>query len=50
MSIGRVSLGGREILSDVHLEIDESEIYGLLGLNGAGKSTTIAARDVSADP
>lgn len=39
----RLSLGGREILSDVHLEIREGEIYGLLGPNGAGKSTTIAA-------
>jgi ABC-2 type transport system ATP-binding protein len=38
-----LSLGGREILSDVHLEIGEGEIYGLLGPNGAGKSTTIAA-------
>ena len=30
-----------EALKNLSMEIDEGEIYGLLGSNGAGKSTTI---------
>ena len=32
-------LGGRKILHDVDLELGESEIHGILGMNGTGKST-----------
>jgi ABC-2 type transport system ATP-binding protein len=39
----RLSLGGVAILHDVRLSLDQGEIYGLLGPNRAGKSTTIAA-------
>ena len=33
--------GGFEAVKDLSIEINEGEIYGLLGSNGAGKSTTI---------
>src|SRR2546430_13426340 len=34
------SFGGRPALDDLTLEIPRGEIFGLLGHNGAGKSTT----------
>ena len=34
------SLGGRRIIEDVTLEVARGEIVGLLGRNGAGKSTS----------
>lgn len=37
----RKSFGGKPALDDVSFEVDEGEIYGLLGHNGAGKSTTL---------
>jgi len=33
--------GGKPALADVSFRVDEGEIYGLLGHNGAGKSTTL---------
>lgn len=33
--------GRREVLHDLSLQVEEGQIYGFLGLNGAGKSTTI---------
>lgn len=33
--------GSREILHGVSLELEEGEIFGLIGLNGAGKTTII---------
>jgi ABC-2 type transport system ATP-binding protein len=35
------SFGGRPALSDVSFKVARGEIYGLLGHNGAGKSTTL---------
>ena len=35
------SFGDFEAVKDLSVEITEGEIYGLLGSNGAGKSTTI---------
>ena len=35
------SFGGFEAVKNLSIEIKEGEIYGLLGSNGAGKSTTI---------
>ncbi|MHA2890664.1 ATP-binding cassette domain-containing protein [Bacillus cereus] len=35
------SLGERKILKKVSLEINEGEIYGILGPNGGGKSTLL---------
>lgn len=43
LSIKQVSkhLGRRKILSDITLEVKEGEIFGFLGPNGSGKTTTI---------
>ena len=38
----RVLRGGREVLSSVSFEVAGGEVYGLLGGNGAGKSTTLS--------
>ena len=38
-----LSIRGVAILHDVRLSLGEGEIYGLIGPNGTGKSTTIAA-------
>ncbi|MEJ1958120.1 MAG: ABC transporter ATP-binding protein [Nitrosomonadales bacterium] len=35
------STGGREIIRDVSLQLRHGEVLGLLGQNGAGKSTTL---------
>ena len=35
------NFGGFEAVKNLSIEITEGEIYGLLGSNGAGKSTTI---------
>ena len=39
----RVARGGKRILHDLSLTVAAGEIYALLGGNGAGKSTTLAA-------
>jgi len=31
----------KDILKDVNLKINEGDIYGFIGRNGAGKSTTL---------
>ena len=43
LSIKHVSkhLGRRKILSDITLDVKEGEIFGFLGPNGSGKTTTI---------
>jgi len=43
LSIKNVSkhLGNRKILSDITLDVHEGEIFGFLGPNGSGKTTTI---------
>jgi zinc/manganese transport system ATP-binding protein len=38
-----VALGGREILSDVDLNVEKGEFIAVLGPNGAGKSTLMKA-------
>ncbi|NJS14108.1 MAG: ABC transporter ATP-binding protein [Sphingopyxis sp.] len=38
-----VERGGRRVLNDLSLTVAAGEIYALLGGNGAGKSTTLAA-------
>lgn len=35
-------LGGRRVLEDVSFSVDRGDVVGLLGANGAGKSTTLA--------
>lgn len=37
----RLTIEGKEILTDIDMHLAPGEIYGLLGPNGAGKSTTI---------
>ncbi len=36
-----VKLGGTEILKGVDLRVDQGDLYGLLGRNGAGKTTSL---------
>ena len=38
----RVQRGGKEVLAGVNFAVARGEVYGLLGGNGAGKSTTLA--------
>ncbi len=38
-----VDLGGRRIVSDIDLTVDDGRIVGLLGPNGSGKSTILKA-------
>ena len=38
-----VTRGGRSVLSAVSFEVRQGEVFGLLGGNGAGKSTTLLA-------
>ncbi len=35
-------LGGREVVRDIDLTLSPGQVLGLLGVNGAGKSTTLA--------
>ena len=35
------SFSGRKVVDDLNLEVKRGETFGLLGHNGAGKSTTI---------
>ncbi len=35
------SFGDKKILSDLSLHVNEGDIYGFVGSNGAGKSTTM---------
>lgn len=39
MQNGTKSFGGREILHGMNLSVERGIIYGLLGVNGDGKST-----------
>jgi ABC-2 type transport system ATP-binding protein len=38
--VGRV-LGGRSVVADLDMTLDRGSVLGLLGVNGAGKSTTL---------
>ena len=35
------TFGRRKVIDDISLEVKEGEIYGFLGPNGSGKTTTI---------
>ncbi|WP_425538896.1 ABC transporter ATP-binding protein [Microaceticoccus formicicus] len=35
----KISFGGNTIFSDINISIKENEVYGLIGTNGAGKTT-----------
>jgi ABC-2 type transport system ATP-binding protein len=41
VSVGR-RLVGRAVLHDISFSLRRDEVLGLLGVNGAGKSTTLA--------
>ncbi|MDQ0416430.1 ABC-2 type transport system ATP-binding protein [Croceifilum oryzae] len=34
-------IGGKTIVNQLHMQVNEGEVYGFLGPNGAGKTTTI---------
>ncbi|KKU92098.1 MAG: ABC transporter related protein, partial [Parcubacteria group bacterium GW2011_GWA1_48_11b] len=34
-----INLGGKEIIKNVSLDIEENEIVGIVGVSGAGKTT-----------
>ena len=35
------SFGGKTVLSDFNISVNQGEVFGLLGSNGAGKTTAI---------
>ena len=35
------SFGKRKVIDNISLEVKEGEVYGFLGPNGSGKTTTI---------
>ena len=37
------SFGKKQVLNDIHLDINEGEIFGVIGTSGVGKSTLLAA-------
>lgn len=39
----RMEFGGRTVIKDLNFEVRRGEIFGLLGSNGSGKTTTIRA-------
>lgn len=41
------SFGGRKVVDGLSLSVAQGEVFGLLGHNGAGKSTTIEWNNVS---
>ena len=36
------TIGGKSLVSNIDLHVKKGEIYGFLGLNGAGKTTSNA--------
>lgn len=38
-----MSFGGKKVIKDLSFEVNKGEIFGLLGSNGSGKTTTIRA-------
>ena len=41
ISIAKFSYGKKEVLKDIHIQIDNPRIIGLVAPNGTGKSTLI---------
>ena len=41
ISISKFSYGKKEVLNDIHIQIDKPKIIGLVAPNGTGKSTLI---------
>lgn len=39
----KMAFGGKVVISDLSFEVKEGEIFGLLGANGSGKTTTLRA-------
>lgn len=39
----KMSFGGKEVISDLSFEVFEGEVFGFLGSNGSGKTTTLRA-------
>ena len=39
----KMAFGDKKVISDLSFEVKQGEIFGLLGANGSGKTTTIRA-------
>jgi ABC-2 type transport system ATP-binding protein len=48
--LGKTHLGGVEAVKEVSFEVARGEVFGLLGPDGAGKSTTVGMLTTTVRP